>query len=691
MGQPVARVDVVRETLFGTALADPYRWMEEDGAEFGDWTAGQAQYADEYLQGLPGRSELLARVAELTASAVTSSGFAMAGDRVFLLRQDVDADVPVLVVRDGAGERVLLDPAELSGDEHSHLDWYVPCPDGSRVVVGISRGGSENSTLRMLDVATGALSADGVTGTLHGAVRWLPDGTGFVYHRYRDPAPGTPPAERRHNSGTYLHRLGTGLDEDVLVLARGLNPGVPMAPPDRPFLTCPAGSDWMIAVISHSALGASITEALNNCTFYVAPRAALADPTTCPWRKVADPADGVTAHATHGDTLYLVTYRDAPRSRVLAVSLAEVAEPAVVVPCGERAVSAVHEVGKYLLVRDIDGGVSRLRRVPLAGGAPQDVPLPVEGTITEFTAHPDGSSAFLVLSSWTHSPRAYRYDGTTVEDTGWIPPSPVDFGGIEVTDVRVPVRDGTLVPLTVLHRKGIALDGTHPALLTGYGSYGFVRPRQFAPELLAWYERGGIYALAGLRGGGEYGPEWHEAGRGLNKENTITDFIDCAEYLVATGYTRPDRLAGEGGSAGGIPTGGALVRRPDLWAAMVMHVPAVNLTRQEFSENGPINTPEFGTVTTEDGLRDLLIVDSYLRIEDGTRYPAVLLTAGLNDPRVAAWQPAKMAARLQAATRSGRPVLLRVDPHAGHGFGSTREQRNAVDADGFAFLLNELR
>jgi prolyl oligopeptidase len=227
-------------------------------------------------------------------------------------------------------------------------------------------------------------------------------------------------------------------------------------------------------------------------------------------------------------------------------------------------------------------------------------------------------------------------------------------------------------------------------VLTGYGSYSHVVRREFTPELLVWLERGGVFALAGLRGGGEYGREWHLAGRHANKENTITDFIDCAEHLVAAGYTRQERLAGDGGSAGGIPTGGALVRRPDLWAAMVLEVPVTNLTRQEFSENGPINVPELGTVTTEEGLRNLLIVDSYLRVRDRTPYPAVLLTAGRNDPRVAVWQPAKMAARLQAATSSDRPVLLRIDPHAGHGHGSTKAQNDALTADLYAFLLDQL-
>ncbi|MEU7900620.1 prolyl oligopeptidase family serine peptidase [Nonomuraea sp. NPDC049152] len=236
--------------------------------------------------------------------------------------------------------------------------------------------------------------------------------------------------------------------------------------------------------------------------------------------------------------------------------------------------------------------------------------------------------------------------------------------------LHVPGRDGTRIPLTVIHRKDLELDGDNPVLLTGYGSHGVTDLPQFRPEMLAWYERGGVYAMAHLRGGGAYGREWHEAGRGPRKEATITDFIDCAEHLIALGYTRPGRLLGEGASAGGIPTG------------------AANAARTEFSENGPINVPEFGSVATSDGLRGLLIADAYLRVEDGVPYPAVLLTAGLRDARVPPWQPAKLAARLQAVTSSGLPVLLRVEEHGWHGAGSTREQEHALLADVLAFLLH---
>jgi len=691
---PVARVDVVQEERFGIALADPYRWMEDaDSEEMREWLSGQAAYAASVLARLPGRDGLLARVTELTAGVTRRPSVKLAGDRMFFL-QEVGGGSAALVVDDGRARRVLLDPAVLPGPEYSSLDWFVPSPDGRLVACGVSQGGSEQSTLRVVDADTGQLREDAVPGTFHGAVSWVPDQDALVCHRYLVPPPGTPPQQRRLGSRACLHQLGTPAADDLVVLARGVSATVPMAPLDRPFVLTPSGSDWMIAIVSHSSLAGPIGEEMSDSSLYVAPRAGLADPPACPWERVAGPADGVTAIAVRGGDLYLVTHRDSPRSRVLKLPLAEpdLAAATVVLPGGERAVAGVRVVGDQLLVHERDAGMSRIRRVPVAGSAPQEVPLPVDGAIERWTAHPDRPEAFITLGSWTQCPRVYRYDGLagTVSDTGWLPPATADFSDIVTSDLRVPARDGTPIPLRVVHRKGLMLDGASPAILSGYGSYGYVRTRLFEPEMLAWYERGGVYAYAGLRGGGEYGREWHQAGLGPHKENTITDFIDSAEYLITRGYTSPERLAGEGSSAGGIPVGGALVRRPDLWAAMIMQVPATNSTRFEFSENGPINVPEMGSVSTESGMRDLLITDCYLRVEDGVRYPAVLITAGLNDPRLAVWQPAKMAARLQAATASGRPVLLRVDPHAGHGQGSTQTQRNELTADILAFLMHEL-
>jgi prolyl oligopeptidase len=277
----------------------------------------------------------------------------------------------------------------------------------------------------------------------------------------------------------------------------------------------------MVALISHSALGPWTSERLSDCTLYVAPRAGLSDPPSCPWIRVAGVEDGVTAFAADQDTLYLVSYRDAPRSQVLAVSFADpdLSRARSVVPLGARAVEAVQVAGDYLLVRDLDGGIGRLRRVPLAGGEPEDIPLPVEGGILEWAGHPDRPEVLLLVSTWTDAPQVHRYNGHTgaLANIGLGPRSPVDFGEMDARMLQVPARDGTLIPVTVVHRTGLALDGGNPTLLTGYGSYGFADLPEFRPEMLAWYEAGGVYAVAHLRGGGAYGRQWHEAGRGPRK------------------------------------------------------------------------------------------------------------------------------------------------------------------------------
>jgi prolyl oligopeptidase len=692
---PAARVAPVRDTHFGVVTDDPYRWMEEPSAEFDGWLHEQATHARKHFDGLPARAPLLARIRELRGRATTRSHYALAGDRMWYLRTDPEAAVPVLVTAEAGGERVLLDPNAMAGAAHHTLDWYVPSPDGRYLACAVSAGGSERCTIRVVDVPTGELLPDAIGDVRFPYLSWLPDGRSFLYHRYLDLPPDVPPARRREDSQSRLHRLGTDPAGDPVVLARGVNPAVPLAPRDRPFLVRPADSDHVVAIVSHKAMrGRRSDDPVSDCTLYLAPVAGLADPAGCPWRRVAGPEDAVPAFALGPDTLYLVSGRDAARRQVLALPLADPvpARAQVLVPESDRVIDLIRIAGDRLLVRELDAGVARLRQVPLRGGEPAEVPLPVDGTVLEWAAAPGAPTVLLRIESWTEPPRLYRYDAGTgaVSPAGDPPPAAPGFADVEAYQVRATARDGTEIPITVLHRRGLPRDGDNPTLLTGYGSYGMVFGPRYTAGMLAWLERGGVWAHAQLRGGGEYGAQWHRAGRLLTKENTITDFVDCAEHLVAAGYTRPARLAGSGASAGGIPTGGALVRRPDLWAAMVMHVPLLNTLRAEFGENGPINVPEFGSVSTEDGLRSLLIVDSYQRVRDGTAYPAVLLTGGLNDPRVPAWQPAKMAARLQAATGSGRPVLLRIEEHGGHGFGSTGEQQDAELADELAFLLDQL-
>jgi len=322
---------------------------------------------------------------------------------------------------------------------------------------------------------------------------------------------------------------------------------------------------------------------------------------------------------------------------------------------------------------------------------PDLVALPLEGNLELMGGDPTLTGLLLGLTSWVKSYRIFQYDPATkqVTNTGIQPPGAFgDPGDVEAVEVKAPSYDGTLVPLSIISKKGLKLDGSHPTLLSGYGAYAINMSQAFYPTTLAWLELGGVRAIAHVRGGGEFGEEWHAAAMNEKKPNTWRDFIACAEYLVHKGYTSPTKLAGEGGSAGGILIGRAFTERPDLFAVALDDVGLSDMIRDMFSPDGPLNIPEYGDLKNPDGFRNLYNISAYYHVKDGTRYPAVMLTTGMNDPRVVPWEPGKMAARLQAASAGGRPVLLRVDYQGGHGLiGGTKSQMNELLADQWSFIL----
>ena len=343
-----------------------------------------------------------------------------------------------------------------------------------------------------------------------------------------------------------------------------------------------------------------------------------------------------------------------------------------------------------LYVQAIDGGIGKLTRVPYGGGSASFVSLPFEGDVTLAATDQRVPGTLLDMTGWTKASKIYAYDPAkqSVTDTGLQPAGPFDNpGGLESHEVKARSYDGTLVPLSIIYKSGLKLDGSNPTLMVGYGAYGISEDPHFDPRFLAWFERGGVFAVAHVRGGGEYGEDWHLAGKLLTKQNTWKDFIACAEYLIEQKYTSSARLAIEGGSAGGITIGRSITERPDLFAVAIDAVPMSDVVRAEFTPNGPPNIPEFGTVKKADGFKALYAMSAYHHIKDQTPYPAVMVTTGFNDPRVISWEPGKMAARLQAATSSGKPVLLRVDYDAGHGIGSTKTQREQELADEMSFAL----
>ena len=686
---PAAPVRVVTDEYFGVKVADPYRYMEDlKNPEVEAWFKAQNDYTRSVLARILGRDALMSRIKALdeTAPARVTDVRRLPGDRYFYQKRLASEDVAKLYFRDGLGgeEKLLVDPTKFqtTGGPHYVISYYAPSFDGKYVAVGISAAGSEDAVLRVYETSTVRETGDVIDRAQFGSPSWLPDGRSFVYNRLQKLTASSAPTDRYLNSRTYLHVLGTQADTDRMVFGTGtLN--VTIDPADIPFVvTWPAASHVM-AVIAHGVR--------NEITAYVAPLDSL-KAENVPWKRFCDVDDDITGFDVHGDDLYLLSHHQASRYKVLHTKFSnpDVAHAQVVVPPGEPVIQNVAAASDGLYVQELDGGIGRLVRLTYPAGTPERIQLPFDGSAGLSATDQRVPGTLVELASWTKANKIYAYDPNSkgVTDTKLQPTGKFDApADLESKEVKVKSYDGTLVPLSIVYRKGLKLDGSNPALLEGYGAYGITLDPFFDPKYIAWYEHGGVFAIAHVRGGGEYGEDWHLAGKLLTKPNTWKDFIACAEYLINQKYTTTAHLAIEGGSAGGITIGRSITERPDLFAVAIDAVPMSDAVRSEFTPNGPPNIPEFGTVKEADGFKALYEMSAYHHIKDGTAFPAVMVTTGWNDPRVVSWEPGKMAARLQAATSSGKPILLRVDYDAGHGIGSTKTQREQELADEWSFAL----
>jgi prolyl oligopeptidase len=680
---PVAPVEPVTDSYFGTSVTDPYRWMEDRAApRFVDYLMRQNTYTRGVLDAIPGRDALQARIAAHTGGGVSINQVQTAGGRIFYLKRGPSENSFKLYVRDTAQgpERLLLDPdrGAVAG-RHFAIDYYQPSADGARLAYGISPGGSEQSVIHILNVAGGGEAAETIDRAEYGSPSWLPDASAFFYTRTEALAPGESDTHRYLNSRVFLHKVGADPAADVPLIGTGVAGSPVMAPQDVAAIVVTPGSPFALAVISHGSEPA--------LEIFVAPLAKAAGP-AAPWRKIADTPDGVVNAVVHGSELYLLTHRDAPRYKVVMLDAAapDWSRARVIAPAGERVIEDIQGASDGLYIRDLDGGLSRVRRYDFATGALTDLALPFDGSVTGPITDPLSPGALLALQGWVAPQSWFASLSGKVEPVALIPPWSEDVSAYVAEETKVPAADGTLVPLSIVHRRGLALDGKAPVWLTGYGAYGISLKPSFASSHLTLLDDGGVLAVCHVRGGGEFGEDWHLAGKMATKPNTYRDLIACAEYLTRHGYGSPASLAIEGRSAGGITVGMALVERPDLFRVVFSGVGDSNALRAEFETDGAANALEYGSVKTEGGFRALAAVDALSHVKDHTPYPAVLMTTGLNDPRVAPWQPGKMTARLQAASDSGRPVLLLVDTDAGHGMGSTKLQRDRERADQLAFL-----
>ena len=676
---PVARVAVVKDTYFGETVSDPYRWMEN--AKDPDWLPflkGQNAHTRAVLDLVPGRAALLQRIQQLSGDTAVTRAVQRAGGRLFFEQRPAGADNFKLFVAEGGIHRVLIDPTASSGAAtHQSLDWWQASPDGKRVVYGVSRDGSEDSVLHVLNVADGADLPERITNAEQAQPSWLADSSGFFYNQLTAPV-ATP--ERYLDSQARFHRLGTDPGADPILMKRGLDPQVSYERIQMPRIRAFQGS-------RHALL--DLTDVRSEARLFVAPLAELLSG-QAKWVPVAGFDDEVTSSEIDGETLYLLANKGRPRGRVLSASVQTpaVASAVEVVPQGDWVIEDLHLARDGLYMRMLDGGISRLRRLGRDGHV-SEIKLPFEGTLAAVEVAADTDGMMFGLTGWLTPPDIWSVDASgRLTETGLTPRPPIDVSPYESKRLFATARDGTRVPYAVIHRKGLKLDGSTPAFISAYGSYGLpAYTPAFAGRTLALVDAGFVVGYAYVRGGGEYGRDWHKAGQLANKPNTWRDLIDVCEDLCARKYTRPARLAIGGRSAGGITVGRAMTERPDLFAAVIDGVGWSNPLRYVVEQDGYGEEPEWGVITEESGYRALRAIDSYQSVKDGVVYPAVLLTTGVTDPRVAPFHVGKMTARLQAASASRKPILLRVDFDAGHGIGSTRAQQDREAADTYAFLL----
>jgi prolyl oligopeptidase len=694
---PVALVRPVTEDFYGTKVTDDYRYMENlEDPEVQSWFKSQNEYARAVLESLPGRQKLLKRIIELDESTKADVGSVrwLPGDVYLYTKLLAGEDTPKLYIRKGlkGPERLLVDPEKISIAEanlqkgNKVIDYFAPSDDLKYVAVTITPGGSEYDTeIHIIEIESGRETGDVITRCCaHANPVWLPDNQSFVYGRWRTLPAGAPVTETRQKSQVFLHKVGSGSEKDMPVFGYGTIPTIEVDPRKVSMIKTEPNSKYALGRIG-------IPIVSPNSAFYIASAEDVGKSSPV-WRKVADFSDEVGDVVVHGDDLYLLTFKNAPRYRIIRLDARnpDLSAAETIIPAGDAVIVDMSQAQDALYVHILDGGVDRVLRVPYGSKPKADyISLPFEGSASVMATDPRLPGALLSLGSWTKAYKIYAYDSSTrqLSKTTLEPDGRNDeFTSVESEEVKVRSYDGTLVPLSIAHPKGMKLDGKNPTTLRAYGAYGVSLGPEFDQMLLAWYERGGVYAVCHVRGGGEYGEEWHKQGKEQTKPNTWLDFIACARYLVEEKYTSPGYLAGQGASAGGIPIGRAITEQPDLFAAAIFDYGGVDMLRIDATANGAPNIVEFGSTKTQDGFNALYAMSPLQHVKNGTPYPAVLLTTGMNDPRLSPWQPGKLAARLQAASISGRPVLLYVDYKGGHGSSSEKSYQES-QANSWSFLL----
>ena len=670
---PARRSDTV-EILHGETIADPYRWLEDgESSDTLAWTEAQNALTQAYLEAVPVRERIGARLDQLLAIGALGVPTPVRG-RYFYQRRDGRQNQPVLYLRRGVrgDDRVLVDPNALSSAGTVALDWYYPSDDGSLLAYGLSENGSEQSVLHVLDVDTGVVLPERIPHTRAADLAWLPDSTGFYYTRY--PAPGAAPAgEEHYHRAIHFHRLGTDPASDPLIFK----------PPEKehwPSVGISPEGRWLVIGVART---------FDQTDLYLMDLRGGTPPVAVA-KDLPASFEGEVAHGR----LFMRTNLDAPTYRLYAVDPERPERERwreVVPPRPDAVLEGVRITEDHLALSYLERASSRLRLSDHRGGGLRELTLPTLGSLFGAGAEWDGQELFYGFSSYTVPPRVYRVDLATGAEELWLGvEADVDPARFEVRQVPVRSKDGTEVTMFVVHRTGLVRDGNNPAYLTGYGGFNISMTPAFSRSLLLWLECGGVVAIPNIRGGGEYGERWHQEGMLGRKQNSFDDFIASAEWLIAERYTSPARLAAAGGSNGGLLMGAVLTQRPDLFSAVVVQVPLLDMLRYHRFLIARLWIPEYGSAEDPEQFSWLRAYSPYHRVQDGTAYPAVLLATAEGDTRVDPMHARKMAARLQAATGSARPILLRLESKAGHGAGKPLNKVREELTDTWAFVFSEL-
>jgi prolyl oligopeptidase len=671
-GPPKTQVQAVKETIQGVEIVDPYRWLEDQNSpQTRAWIDAENAYTDSLLSRIPGRDALKQKVAALFKVETMSAPMVRNG-RYFFTKRAADQDQSLLYVRQGLSgkDEVLVDPLALSPDHTTTVFPQAVSQDGSMIVYGIRQGGEDESTPHLYDVNLRKELPGQFLRARYSGLAILPDKSGVYLTRQ------TPEGPR-----VFLHKTGTNADAEVEVFGKGYGTEIG--------LNCRLSSDgrYMIFVVSYGS-AATKTEIYAQDLKNKGPLVTLVKDLEAAFY----PGGGESAIV--GDTLYLRTNWKAPKWRVIAVDLKNPNRDRwrEIVPEGEGVLENFSLAGGKLVASEIKDVVVRLKLYDLDGKPAGEINAPGLGSLSGLSGRWDSSESFFTFNSFHVPTTVYRYDISTGKQTVWFQAKvPIDADKYEVKQVWYPSKDGTKIPMFVAHAKGLKLDGSHPALLTGYGGFNISSLPSFNAFAAAWMASGGVYALANLRGGGEFGEAWHHAGMLDKKQNVFDDFIAAAEWLVANKYTTSERLAIRGSSNGGLLMGAMLTQRPDLFGAVICGYPLLDMVRYHKFLVAGYWVPEYGSSEKPDEFKYIYAYSPYQHVKPGTKYPAVLFLTGDSDTRVAPLHARKMTALMQASNGSDRPILLHYDTKAGHSQGTPISKQIDNTTDELDFLMWQLK